>query len=132
NPEGVSFIHKIKVLDDRQTWLVDGKYRVIFSETIPYNILSYYRKGDVSQKFFENLAYPPDSIYCNVGMATAAAIFSFKSDNKREVKIQIPLVKEQTRKEGITYSYATSKTEWPESLEGCCWLKVPDERIQFL
>jgi hypothetical protein len=122
NPEGVSFIHRIELAQERTGWLVDGKYRIAFSAPLDRHHVSDYRGGDVSIHL--NDREDQQQVECNVGMATAAALFKLEAEQSRIITVQTPL--EWTHKREV------STTTWASTLQGVCTLRIPDKRLQFL
>jgi hypothetical protein len=89
NPEGVSFIHALALQADRRTWQIDGNAAARFSAPVERHVVSTYRQGDVSQGVLsrdESLA-----VTCDVGMATAAALFRLVPRQTRELTVDVPL-----------------------------------------
>lgn len=120
NPEGVSFIHQIRLLEKPGGWEVNGHERVFFSED-PYRYkFSNYQEGDVFRELL--FAYGRKKVTCDVGMATAAALFQIPAGERREVTVRVPLASQPL----------SSSAGWGESLRGSCEFKVPDKKFQFL
>jgi hypothetical protein len=132
NPEGVSFIHTIALSEDKKSWSIDGHYNVYWSQTPDRFPVSKYRIGDVFHELDEPVT--EGKVTCEVGMATAAVMFEIKPNQKREVTIKIPLVKNEKLPakpaEGVIRKPAAQL--WKESLEGHCQLKISDSWLQFL
>ena len=128
NPEGISFVHKIILLEDRKGWKVDGNTFVHFDAEPERTDFSHYWNGDV----FGQLPLPSGAkgVDCHVGMATAAALFNLEPNVKREVTISIPVTKGAEVKPAGEWKSAVSK--WEENLKGCCELEIPDKHFQFL
>ncbi len=121
NPEGVSFIHEIKLLEEGKGWEVNGKDKIYFDEPPDRNRFSRYREGDVYHRL-NGGGKEEDHVKCEVGMATAAAIFEMNPHDRREIKVKIPLGKETGKPSG----------NWEDSLENHAGLQIPDSRFQFL
>ena len=77
NPEGVSFIPTITLDKQCCKWTINGKPCVKFLTSVEQHKLSDYDGGDVSLHLLERK--DSMSINCPVGMATAAAMFSYSS-----------------------------------------------------
>ncbi|MDH5526168.1 MAG: hypothetical protein OEY97_02530 [Nitrospirota bacterium] len=120
NPEGVSFIHRAELSDDRTCWRVAGD-QVIFSEPVTRNHISPYTKGDV----FIHLADAEDDLAgeCPVEMLTAAAMFRADPGVEREVTVTVPLGRSGDTPVG---------PGWRAALAGHAELTVPDRHITFL
>jgi hypothetical protein len=115
NPEGISFVHEIRLDEARRTWWVDGR-RVAFAEPVERHHASTYHAGDVLIHLMDRSDEP--SAVCDVGMATAAALFRLEAGRARGVAVEVALA-------------AGSKavaSEWPEALAGSCQLRLPDHR----
>ncbi len=123
NPEGVSFVHDVQLAGDRRTWSIDGQSSVHFSDPVDSHHVSDYRAGDVHI----HLADREDQTAgeCDVGMATAAAMFRLSRGRPRRVSATVPL--ETGRPAG-----GPSLPGWSASLESHCRASLPDARMQFL
>ncbi len=130
NPEGVSFIHDISLLDGHSGWLVNKEHPVYFDTPADQCEFSYYRHGDV----YSRLPSKEDKskIWCKVGMATAAALYELKAGQERQITVEAPLI-DFSLKKGSHKDYPpTAQMAWDKSLEGKCSLQIPDEHFQFL
>ncbi len=128
NPEGISFLNKISLLENRLGWKVNGHSFVHFDSEPERTHFSHYWKGDV----FGQLSLPSeaDGVECHVGMATAVALFKLEPNVKREVTISIPIVKDAAMKPVGELKSAVLK--WDENLKGLCQTNLPDKHFQFL
>jgi hypothetical protein len=122
NPEGISFINRIELAPERTGWLVDGKCKIGFSAPADRHHVSDYRGGDVSIHL--NDSEDQKQAECNVGMATAAALFKLEAGQSRTIRVHVPL-------EG-THKMKAPAANWANSLQGACALRIPDKRFQFL
>ena len=128
NPEGVSFIHALALQADRQTWHIDGIAAARFSEPVERHVVSTYRQGDVSQRVLkrdESL-----SVACDVGMATAAALFRLAPQQGRELTVEVPLSHDKQVANLFPGGYR--QASWEASLRSACRLQIPDAHLQFL
>jgi hypothetical protein len=109
-------------------WIIHGRYPVQFSLPVERHRVSDYRSGDVYAK----LPVPgdQDSVTCDVGMATAAALFELLPDEPREIVVRVSLKRED--KTHAALPFKSERLAWQEALRGHCELQVPDERFQFL
>jgi len=128
NPEGISFIHKIALLENHRGWKVNGNSFVHFDSVPERTCFSQYWKGDVFGQL--PLSSEAEGVECPVGMATAAALFKLEPNVKREVTISIPILKDDAVKPAGGLKSAVSK--WDESLLGLCLANLPDKHFQFL
>ncbi|MFC1510330.1 hypothetical protein ACFL49_01595 [Candidatus Omnitrophota bacterium] len=123
NPEGISFIHDVELLENKEGWKVNNKCSVVFNTPPDNYIFSNYQHGDVYRNL--NALDKKSKTTCKVGMATAAAQFKLNPQEEREITVQIPLKKEKTANH-------CSKISWKESLQKQCVLDIPDQKFQFL
>ena len=89
NPEGISFIHRIKLTPERMGWLVNSENNVDFSAPADRHHISNYHGGDVSIHL--NDREDQEQAECDVGMATAAALFKLESGMPRTLIVNVPL-----------------------------------------
>lgn len=129
NPEGVNFIHDLSRSDDRKTIWVNKRQEVRFSRGAERIAFSHYREGDISNHLFAN----PEatSASCDVGMATAAALFTLGEAGETSVTVRIPLGSDKEMARAAVRPLKEIPS-WEETLAGTCRLSVPDERVQFL
>ena len=128
NPEGLSFIHRVQLAPDRSSWTIDGHRVVNFDTAADRHHVSHYRGGDV----FIHMGDLEDESQaeCDVGMATAAALFKLDPTRRREIVVRIPLTNSHKKKH---IPPAMGKgNPWRASLRNHCELCVPDEHIEFL
>jgi hypothetical protein len=123
NPEGISFIHEVALTEGRRAWSVDGQRALVFDTSPERHHISDYRAGDVAIHL--NDLEDQDTGVCDVGMATAAAMFRLEPGKSREIGATISLP--ETRSEG-----GGGIAVWEKALHGSCRLQLPDERMQFL
>jgi len=130
NPEGVSFVYNISLLDGHLGWLVDKKFPVNFDTPADQCEFSYYRHGDV----YSRLPSKEDKtkVSCEVGMATAAALYELKAGQDRAITVEVPLIDFSIKKEPRKDFSQIAQTAWDKSLEGKCSIQIPDEHFQFL
>lgn len=89
NPEGISFLHKVKLMENRRGWIVDDKHHLEFSEAAAHHRVSDYRAGDVQLKMLDQ---PEKSeLSCPAGLLTAAAFFPLDANHKIDMSVRIPL-----------------------------------------
>jgi hypothetical protein len=128
NPEGVSFIHELALDADRQTWHINGVPAAQFSTPVERHVVSAYRQGDVSQGILsrgETL-----SVTCDVGMATAAALFRLESQQTRQLVVDVPLSHDP--QVASLFPSGRRQVIWEEALRHACRLQIPDAHVQFL
>lgn len=128
NPEGISFIHDIITLPDKKGWKINREYNIFFGVSPDRWAFSHYRTGDVYHHLLADSE--KSGVECDVGMATAAALFHIQPDKTREITVDIPLKKE--KKHVFVSARLPSFTSWEQSIRGVCELRIPDKRFQFL
>ncbi|MCX7013414.1 MAG: hypothetical protein NTW86_12805 [Candidatus Sumerlaeota bacterium] len=128
NPEGVSFIHTIELAPDRRGWRVNGAAHAALSDPVERHAVSNYRAGDVYSHW--RGAQERRAVECDVGMATAMALYRLPPNAPREIAARVPLEKDAT--EVAAPGGAENGASWPKALEGACNLTIPGERFQFL
>ncbi len=122
NPEGVSFIHRVTLTSGRDGWAIDDRDAVRLSGKAERHHVSNYRHGDVAIHL-DDLDDETDGV-CDVGLATAAAMFRIEAGKSRQVALHVPL-DETEPSTGVS-------TSWASALHGRCRLNVPDEQMQLL
>ncbi|MGA1875331.1 MAG: hypothetical protein ACMUIA_06975, partial [bacterium] len=128
NPEGVSFIHQVSLAYDRLNWIINKKGCVTFSHQVERHITSKYRSGDVF--FHLPGGREKQGIECEVGLATAAALFKIQAGQFRQVSLDVllPFDEESTP----LFSSDAPDMGWSPSLHETCRMKLPDQQFQFL
>ncbi len=137
NPEGVSFIQNIALLDHHLGWQVNKKHRVYFDTPTDQCEFSYYAHGDVYSRLPAGQAALPSKedkteVFCKVGMATAAAMYRIKGGKEREIVVEIPLIDFPFEKESHEHYPQVAEKSWDNNLKNKCSLKIPDQHFQFL
>ncbi|ARN56711.1 hypothetical protein [Sedimentisphaera salicampi] len=135
NPEGVSFVHTVKLDDSSRRWEVNDKTSVLFDRRVDNNYMQRYADGDVSTRLAGKSGETEDSVKCKVGMATAAAVFEPDEDGQLDMNLFIPL-KKQTffgdRSSPKGNKPAGKAISWKDSLKGRCRIVIPDKKKQRL
>jgi hypothetical protein len=127
NPEGVGLIERIDAAGDATGWSVDGHPCIRFDRPAERFVSSTYHAGDVAIGL---RGRPPSrSCRCEVGLATAAAMFPADDSGKATARATVDLSFDKT----IKTLYPRGRPEsWGEALAGCAELDVPDDRFDFL
>lgn len=123
NPEGISFVHQVALSPERTGWRIEGQEAVAFGAPAQRHHVADYRGGDVAihlQDRDEETAG-----VCEVGMATAAALFRLEPGQARELDVRVPLLSE-------TQPAQAAPVTWRQALQGVCEFDAPDERFRFL
>lgn len=121
NPEGISFVHHLRLSEERNAWIIDDKRKVEFSIAARRHHVSDYRNGDVHI----HLKDRDDQLEgtCDVGMVTAAALFPVTGGGDAEITASIPLAEA---------SGSLAADAWSEAQGNHCKLICPQPRYQFL
>lgn len=133
NPEGIQFIETVSATTDQPGWLINGSTAVSFDVKPEKLLFSNYEEGDVIHKL--NSAADDSEIACDVGMATAAALFRVEKDNSRTIQATIPLqedIKEFHLSGKKMHSPQPAAASWREALAPTAKLNIPDTTTQFL
>ena len=130
NPEGVSFINSISLLEGSLGWQVNRENFVYFDRPPDHCVFSDYHQGDVYARLSskEN----EKEISCKVGMASSAAVYILEAGQPQEITISVPLAKNKIEKESYGDYQEVARLAWKKSLQGACSLQIPDEHFQFL
>ena len=121
NPEGISFIHRVELNAERTAWRVDGERQVSFSRAADRHHLSDYRHGDVHIHLMDREDQTRGQ--CDVGMVTAAALFTINAREEAEVTASIPLSEHEV---------GLPDDAWPRATQSQAQLVCPDSKYQFL
>ncbi|MBF0252818.1 MAG: hypothetical protein HQL29_03285 [Candidatus Omnitrophica bacterium] len=130
NPEGISFIDNIALLEDQAGWYINHKHSAFLDTEPDLYAFSDYHRGDVYSRLFsgEN----EKEITCKVGMASSAAIYVLEEGKSKEITVSVPLNKNNEEKVSGIDLNVSAESAWKESLEGACLLEIPDEHFKFL
>lgn len=123
NPEGISFVHGVSLSADRHVWQIDDGGTVAFDRPVERHHVSDYRAGDV-YIHLRDLDEQQEGL-CDIGMATAAALFRVAGDRPHEVTAKVPLA-------GGRQMTTRDTTSWPAVLENTCRLSIGDPDLQYL
>jgi hypothetical protein len=126
NPEGIQFINKILFDSAANVFRVNGEAEVSLNAKPDALRMAHYAEGDVSLDL--DSGEDQSEMSCEVGMATAAALFRLDPGQPRELEVSVGLERDQA------HAPADAKPEltWADATAGCARLCIPDERIQFL
>ena len=130
NPEGVSFINSITLLEDSLGWQVNRENFVYFDKPPDQCVFSDYHLGDVYSRL--SSTQNEKEILCKVGVASSAALYILEAGRSREVTITVPLTKNKIEKESYLDHQETAQLAWKKSVEGAAQLQIPDKHFQFL
>jgi hypothetical protein len=123
NPEGVSFIKNISVLDGDEGWTINNQNDIYLDKKPFCYAFANYHSGDLHDKdHLSNIKQQEArSVSCDIGMATSAALYPIEPDKYQQVTVKVPLSKDMR-----------DCAKWPDYQQGLCTLKVPDKQFQFL
>lgn len=139
NPEGVSFINRIEMdgrSQERATLTVNGDATVQLDGAPERVCMSTYRQGDVLRSLPDGAE--TDSVECDIGLATAAAMYRLGAGESRRVAVTVPLTgltahpEPSATRRRAARPVAREPVLWSEALADTCTMEVPDERIAFL
>lgn len=143
NPEGVSFIHQVDAHDDRRSLLVNRRHVVRLHSQPDRIAMSEYARGDVLERLRDRP--DTDSIVCDIGMATAAALYRVEPDRDRHLTLTLPLdpAQQPTVRQKIRAAVASGKSAkqsaavtgasaWSEAMGRGCTADLPDAWMQKL
>ncbi|MEX2578762.1 MAG: hypothetical protein WD342_06865 [Verrucomicrobiales bacterium] len=127
NPEGIQFVNRIAPLKGSSTaFSVNGEATLRLDAAADSLRMAHYAEGDV----YLNLpgSGGPREITCDVGMATAAALFRIAGGNERALGTSVSLERDVP----TGTAPADPAPGWRQALENTATLEVPDATIQFL
>ncbi len=127
NPEGVSFVKKIEVLDSSRGWRVNEVNEIFFDRPPAKNLLSTYARGDVLLQLGE--AASTSSVTCPVSMATAVALFPRTGVDEAACEIRVPIYDELEPKRRPAFETTVS---WGDAMAPLARLRVGHEAVQRL
>jgi hypothetical protein len=129
NPEGISFIHKIRMFPSGEGWDVDEKKAIFFDKPDRYHF-SDYSKGDVYHWVLSSCKSDDHSVICDVGMASSMAAYEINPGSERNVNIEIPL--QDLTKKSVFSPKISSEKVWKENLKKMTDIEFPYGRFEEL
>ncbi|MEO6095973.1 MAG: hypothetical protein ABIW76_09885 [Fibrobacteria bacterium] len=130
NPEGVSFIHDVRLDSARKSWIIDGYPAVAFSEPASRHYASEYHVGDVFHKLVGELEQEDQGSHCKVGLATAAVLFPLRPGERKSIEVKIDLAGDkETPKQ---FPVRRPPSPWAPALAGLARLETPEPNFDFL
>ncbi|UCC57432.1 MAG: hypothetical protein JSU75_03440 [Gammaproteobacteria bacterium] len=123
NPEGISFIHKVALSPERSSWSIDGQHALTFNKPAERHHVSDYHAGDVAIHL-QDLEDQTEGL-CEVGMATAAALFRLEPGQPLAIETEIALPDVRRMPQG-------GNGTWHAALQGSCQLRIADQRVMSL
>lgn len=130
NPEGVSFVHNIALASDRRGWVVNKHNTVEFDREPARHVLSMYKEGDVAHHLEKPAASSERSaVECEVGLATAAALFPIGDLRDKPLELRIPIYDEL---HPARRPHCPAIPGWREAMSPLAKLQVGDRCTQSL
>jgi len=128
NPEGISLVHRIEMSGDRTVWRINDKHLVEFHTPAERYTASDYKSGDA----FFSVREPKENLVveCDVGMATAAAMYRLEPGQKRDVRLSVDLHRDEMRQDKPRRP--SPAQSWGNALKDLCQIQVPNKTFQFL
>ncbi len=126
NPEGVQFIHRIELEPSGTAFRVNHEASVKLGARPDSLRMAHYAEGDVYLDLPGSTGQ--NKVSCEVGMATAAALFRIRAGETRELGTSVTLerdLKDLSKPPDVRLS-------WQDALRGTAELQVPDVRMQYL
>lgn len=127
NPEGISFVDRVGLLDAEPGWRVNGRNPVKFDRRPFRQVLSTYQDGDAIQRRDE--AGGAESVSCPVGMATALALFPAEEIRERPLQVCVPIFDDFEPKRQPVFAVTPG---WSTALAPLARLSLADGAIQRL
>jgi hypothetical protein len=131
NPEGVSFIHEIQFAESQRAWTVNRDKRAFLNEVPDKHIVSDYKQGDVLLDG-RRISNEAKHVECQVGMATASAMYRLKPGHQRQVQVTIPLDNAESRVSQDYDGETTGQSRWSKALNSYSRFRVPRGDFTFL
>ena len=128
NPEGISFVYRIGVDERLRRWTVNGDADIELDPPMDRHTASEYREGDVHRALLRRKETTEKR--CDIGMASAAAIYSVQAGTELKVVLKVPLDKdgEASRLPVV----GNPDASWEKVLQQVCRLRIPDARMQHI
>jgi len=127
NPEGVSFVHDVTLIEEGRRWQINNTGTVGFSRVPERHSCSDYAMGDVHLELMDRPQRTTQ--HCDVGLATAAALFRIPDHGKERVTLEVNLVEDVRSAPVLPHKRPLS---WKEALEKTCKAELPNPLYQFL
>lgn len=129
NPEGIAFVYDIELSEDKKRWTIDAENTAFFDTSADLHFASTFLKGDVFIHLHD-IAEKYKS-HCDIGLATAAALFKVENGSTQKIKVTIPLLDKSEQTKNLQSNYAT-RFSWDKALEKKSKLSIPDQKIEYL
>ena len=131
NPEGIQFIDTIAFDDSGRRFRINGTASLQLDRSPQKVLFSNYEHGDVARLLDAPLEAA--DVACDIGMATAAALFPIEPDQPAELAATLPLVDVSGAvPAGRETKPRSAKRAWQSLLSEAAQLSVPNDNLQFL
>ena len=126
NPEGVQFIQNIELDSQGTAFRINHEATLNFGAKPDSLRMAHYAEGDV----YLDLpgSNTENKVHCEVGMATAAALFRIKGGEPRKMNTSVTLERDL---KGLSKDVDV-RLSWQDAVRGTAELRIPDERMRFL
>jgi hypothetical protein len=131
NPEGVSFITALARRNGGRQLVINRKDKLYFDTTPASVLFSCYEMGDVYRMIQAGESSAGESVKCEVGMATAAALFEITPQGTQAVNVLIPLGEHAAGFDPLT-PVTLPVGAWRQSHRDVCRLAILEQHEQFL
>ena len=128
NPEGISFVHRIELNDQRTQWTINRKTHLHIGQPVERHVVSTYQHGDVFQKL--RTQTEQTEVHCDVGLATAAAMYRLFPAKTQEITVDVPLTEDPEM--SMPEIVKEGSHSWQDALRNKAELNIPNQRFQFL
>jgi hypothetical protein len=128
NPEGISFVYRVGVDSERRQWTINDAGSVIFDPPMHRHVVSAYKEGDVYWRLLRRKEKMRKT--CDVGMASAAAIYPLRPEEPVTVCLDVALDGDHEAVKAPVVR--TPEVSWKETLKEVSRLRIPDERMTVL
>ncbi|MBS3735443.1 MAG: hypothetical protein KGY99_11085 [Phycisphaerae bacterium] len=127
NPEGVSFVHDIRLDAGRRVWRVNRAADVRFETPAQRHVTSTYVAGDVHTDLLRRDA--SEACRCEVGLASAAALVRVAAGEPCEQTVRVDL---SADKKSAPVVQAPEELSWSAAMKDVCSLQSGERRFDVL
>ncbi len=130
NPEGITFIHSLEYNEKDYSWNINDKDKIFLSELPDKQLISDFKNGDVSLDLLNRKN--ENKVKCDVGMASAAALFKLEPNTERVVSVALPFL-DRVEKTSKSYFEPSAKMQlWKNAVEPACKIELNYKNFQYL
>ena len=113
---------------ERRQWTINDAGSVVFDPPMHRHVVSTYKEGDVYWRLLQRKEKMWKT--CDVGMASAAAIYPPQPEEPVTVSLDVAL--DGDHEAVKPPEVRTPEASWKETLKEVSRLRIPDERMTFL